>query len=673
MKNYRGLFFYINLFTLCLPLTNAQNHDLDFKVRELTNGTGANIQNVKVDIDNGSYIGFTDANGVAHIHDIPDGTHNITVSKAGYIQFTQDGYTLSSNQIFNASIIKKNQDGPWGNVDFNVSWWRQTFKYVGATMGNQENPQWKQIAPIFNRISPVPAYTQADSLGIVAAINEIETKTGYDLITLVPNTASPDTTYTIKTHSSNGSNIGIDENGIITTGSSGISVTSPTKRVIHEIVTQFGMKPINHLAYPSVMEPSVADIIDMQTWDANNLAVAIAQLYAIQRGEQDLRTGNMLEYVIPVTPGATTNTLPIDNTTGLDNIVRVMWTNISGTDKYHVDIATDILFNNIVQDLMVYRSDTTLTLNPNQQYFMRVQDINSAGNSAWSTSTTFTTAGIVLPGTTSITTPITTATKVAIPVQYILTPSTNATLYEIVVATDAAFSSVIKDTLVSNLNPTIPLSNNITVYTKARGKNANGNGDWTSTTTYTTIKAKPGITGITGPTNNQTKVSIPVQYTLNAATNTETYEIIIATDAAFTNILKDTTLTNLNPTIPIGNGIQVYTKARAKNSDQTGDWTSVINFTTIDIITRILEINAKTSFYAYPNPFNDFITLKTSDTRSTNFKIYLFSSEGRLIRSLTIPRDEKINLSDIRPGSYLIRISSTNISGLSETLTIIKQ
>lgn len=67
-------------------------YDINFKVRELTQGTGSSICNVRVDVDNGSYIGFTDANGIAHIPQIPSGTHTINMSKDGYLEFNQVNY-----------------------------------------------------------------------------------------------------------------------------------------------------------------------------------------------------------------------------------------------------------------------------------------------------------------------------------------------------------------------------------------------------------------------------------------------------------------------------------------------------------------------------------------------------------------------------------------------------
>ena len=375
-----------------LPLF-SQKHDLDFKVRELTHGTGANIANVKVDLDDGKYIGFTDANGVAHIHDVNDGTHRIKVSKQGYIQFLQDGYVLDANKTFNASVLKKNQVGPWGNVDFNVSWWRQTFATVGTDMWNADPRRWEHYAPILNRISPTPAYTYTDSVNIVTAINEIEAKTGLDLISLIPNSASPDTTYTIYTHSGNVSSIN-SLNGIIYKGYSEISVTSPTKRVIHEIVKQFDMWPIYTTAYTSVMEPDTYIMADMQPWDANHIAVTMRQHLAKQRGEQDLFMGNTMEYVTPVTPASTSITLPINNSTDLEKIVRFTYNNVAGTDRYHLDIATDELFNTIVNDLMIYRNDTTITLNNDQQYYVRVRQENIAGNSNWSSTIAFQTQSI---------------------------------------------------------------------------------------------------------------------------------------------------------------------------------------------------------------------------------------------------------------------------------------
>lgn len=666
----------VNIYTSDFP---APLYNIQFKIRELKHGTGANIENVKVDIDNGSYIGFTDANGVIHLNDVTEGTHKIKVSKPGYIQFTQDGYILSTNQIFNASILSKVRIGPWGTDNFNVNWWRQTFAYVGEWMGNVDNPRWKQTAPIFNRISPNPTwnpiYYSPDSINIVAAIDEIESKTGYDLITLVPRETSPDTSYTLYPRTGNFSTIGFDENYIIFSGYSGFAATLPSRRIIHEIVKQFGMWPIYSNQYVSVMEPNIGLMADMQVWDADNIAVTFDQHYAKQRGEQDLFLGNMEEFVSPSNPGATLITSPINNRTDLSSIVRFTYNNIAGTDRYHLDIAIDNSFSNIVQDLMIYRSDTTISLNNDQQYYARVRQENSSGISSWSSTITFRTAPPP-PGNTSITIPIDNATKVTIPVQYTLLPATDATQYEIMVASEVSFTNIVKDTLVNNLSPIIPLTNATQFYTKARAKNGNGFGPWTNITSFTTIKATPSNTAIMNPSNNQIKPDTYVYFALMTSTNAESYEIMIAKDAAFVTMVKDTLILYHYPfpyavaVIHLGYGFTYFAKARAINSDIEGEWCSTLTFK-IDVATNIMEVIDEEPI-VYPNPFNNFVSIK-SPNNASNFKVDIFSSDGRHIKTLTTSVDEVIDLSSFKPGSYIIRISSLDPSIPSKTKIIIKK
>lgn len=618
MKKYLGLILFILLFIFTPQPINAQIYDLDFKVRELTHGTGGNIAGVKIEIDDGKFIGLTDESGVAHFHRVNDGMHKISISKQGYIQFIQEGYSLNGNKTFNASLLSKVRVGPWGTDNFNVSWWRQSFWL--EYMGNRDIPRWKQIAPIYNRISPNPTYNPIyyapDSINIIAAISEVETKTGYDLITLVPRETSPDTSFTLYPRTGNFGTIGFDENYIISSGYALFSTTTPLRRIIHEMVKQFGMNSIVNSAFPSVLEPDISLVTDMQPWDADNIAVTFDQHYAKQRGEQDLFLGNMMEYVTPTNPTATSITLPIDNSTDVEKAVRFIWNNIAGTDRYHINIATDETFTNISKDLFINRNDTSITLENDVQYFVRVRQENTVGNSVWSTIIKFKTEPYT-PGLTSISAPVNNSTKIDVPVQFELSQASGGTkLYEILIALDAGFLNIVKDTLVSILNPVIPLMKGTIYYAKVRAKNSTGFGQWSENILFRTIKNIPENTEITKPLNNSTKVLVPVPHLIMPAINAEDYELYIGYNMPSWGIgnnyyfLKDTVLTDLNPVISLPNGANIEAKVRARNSDVNGEWSSPIRYSTIKgtpesvRISRPmngqLKIVLPVEFYVYP-------------------------------------------------------------------------
>jgi hypothetical protein len=74
-------------------------------------------------------------------------------------------------------------------------------------------------------------------------------------------------------------------------------------------------------------------------------------------------------------------------------------------------------------------------------------------------------------------------------------------------------------------------------------------------------------------------------------------------------------------------------------------------------------------FTLYPNPFDQFITLKSSESVLANVEIY--SADGRLIFSTRMVGEEKtIALENLARGSYTVRISAANAQRI---FTIIKQ
>lgn len=265
----------------------------------------------------------------------------------------------------------------------------------------------------------------------------------------------------------------------------------------------------------------------------------------------------------------------------------------------------------------------------------------------------------ILPATTSIINPANNATEVQTPVQYTLTNATNATQYEIIIATDSNYSNIIKDTIVSNLTPAIPLQKGITYFTKASGKNSNGNGAWTETTTFSTQAAPvmPGTTSIASPTNNATGVQTPVQFTLTTANNATQYEIIVATDFGYSNIIIDTIVGNLTPTLPLQSGITYYSKASGKNSNGNGAWTETTTFST-EMITFINQ-NLPENIRIYPNPAKDILLINNLNTKTL---INIYSITGQKIFDFyNTSKQAEISIGKLERGIYIIKL--TNIYG----------
>jgi len=91
----------------------------------------------------------------------------------------------------------------------------------------------------------------------------------------------------------------------------------------------------------------------------------------------------------------------------------------------------------------------------------------------------------------------------------------------------------------------------------------------------------------------------------------------------------------------------------------------------------VLELSANnSSFNVYPNPVNDFITLKINAPKELNVAVELLDAAGKLIlkenASFTKEKaDFKLNISSLSAGIYYLKLNSKKES--SQTLKILKE
>ena len=91
----------------------------------------------------------------------------------------------------------------------------------------------------------------------------------------------------------------------------------------------------------------------------------------------------------------------------------------------------------------------------------------------------------------------------------------------------------------------------------------------------------------------------------------------------------------------------------------------------IDDITGELIINA------YPNPFSDILKIGFGEINYNSLRIDILSMSGTLLVSKEIEgpfigRTEEINLSDVKPGLFILRISSPD-KRITRTIQLVKQ
>lgn len=88
------------------------------------------------------------------------------------------------------------------------------------------------------------------------------------------------------------------------------------------------------------------------------------------------------------------------------------------------------------------------------------------------------------------------------------------------------------------------------------------------------------IPTLTAPANNATDVIANVNFSWQSVTDATHYRIQIATDAYFTNIIKNEVITTNSATFQLGYTTTYYWRVRAVNSFNVSDWSEARSFTT---------------------------------------------------------------------------------------------
>ena len=89
--------------------------------------------------------------------------------------------------------------------------------------------------------------------------------------------------------------------------------------------------------------------------------------------------------------------------------------------------------------------------------------------------------------------------------------------------------------------------------------------------------------------------------------------------------------------------------------------------TTLGIENNLINL----SFIAYPNPTNDFLTLKISNFNKNNMESALFDIQGRMLARQRIKQENtRILMQNLATGTYFLKV--TNDNKLIKTFKIIK-
>ncbi len=364
--------------------------------------------------------------------------------------------------------------------------------------------------------------------------------------------------------------------------------------------------------------------------------------------------------------------------------------------KYWFELATDSLFTNvIVRDSSLTdttRSVSGLSLITN--YFWRVKAMNQIGWALNSAVWKFTTIP-PLPLAPALISPLNNSTGNPVNINLVWSKPQYATGYNVVLATDAAFTNVVLNdsTLTDSLKALTNLNPLTTYYWKVRAQNVTGWGTFSSVFNFKTIGSPTQVT-LSAPSNGA--INQPTSLIFNwfkaidqtysdkssergiqnerkenpgdSPLSVSNYWFELATDAGFTSIImRDSLLTDTTKSVSgLNNNTTYYWRVKAKNQINWGSFSTVWNFTTIIAIpiAPVLSspANNSTGISLTPvltwNTVSGAASYRVQVSTDSNFVTTQWDTTGVVGLTATVPAGKLSQTT-----KYYWRVNATNAGG----------
>ena len=289
-------------------------------------------------------------------------------------------------------------------------------------------------------------------------------------------------------------------------------------------------------------------------------------------------------------PSAPSLASPTDGSTGLSTTPTLSWNASSGAASYNIEVATDNTFSSIVVSNTGIggTSQQVSGLSGGTTYYWRVQAVNSTGASSWSTVWSFATQTTSAPpGSPSLASPSNGSTGEPTSIVLSWSASSGATKYWLQVATDQSFTSIVygDSTITSTSEQVNYLSTSTTYYWRVKAMDQAGSSSWSSVWSFTTATAQvqpPSAPTLASPSDGASGQPTTLTLTWNAVSNSGHYNIQVATDLTFSNIVySNYTLIGTSTEVSgLSQNTEYYWHVSASNTGGQSSWSSTWTFAT---------------------------------------------------------------------------------------------
>ena len=220
---------------------------------------------------------------------------------------------------------------------------------------------------------------------------------------------------------------------------------------------------------------------------------------------------------------------------------------------------------------------------------------------------------------------------------------------------------------------------------RVRGTNSNFDltGEWSSTSSFTTIMAAPGTQpSLLQPANGSEVTSQFITLRWAELETAESYDVELAGDSNFDDvIISRSDITQLNTTVSdLEAGGTYYWRVRGVNIGGAGVWSEVFTFSTPTGTSTepITELPGELSLSQnYPNPFNPVTNISFGLPEASEINLSLYSLDGRLVATIAAGQygaglhTISFDATNLASGTYIYRLDSAGQT-LSKLMTLLK-
>ena len=293
--------------------------------------------------------------------------------------------------------------------------------------------------------------------------------------------------------------------------------------------------------------------------------------------------------------------------------VQFEWGSVEGATGYHLQVATDIAFNNLVVDDDTLTGESVMKTLPGEDtYYWSVRALGDE-DGPWSVIWHFTIEfACAAPGAPELWTPADGSAVGNVTPTFSWSPMADVTSFDIRISDQPDVSSpIISDSsATSDYTVTTPLADSETYYWRVRAHNDGGDcnetGPWSEIWQFSiavTTCPTPAMPVLLFPEDTSTVNAAPTLM-WSAATDATEYEVRIGIEPDVSDNLKVAAVTDTEYAVDLTltDGTTYYWMVRAGNSDGScntfGDWSAVWSFT-------YEEPQSETFFIYLPAVFRD--------------------------------------------------------------------